>query len=146
MEHQYLPRQIRHYINQHIAPQLDEVALEQKITKGIQEGILAAFAQQQRIGRPQNNFNNRQNRPDERKCYKCNRSGHLARDCRQRPEQNQESRECYVCGKRGHLARDCYQRNNRQSQNNQYNQNNRFNQNNQGQRRNNQSPDRGNNR
>ena len=128
------------------APQLDEVALEQKITKGIQEEILAAFAQQQRIGRPQNNFNNRQNRPDERKCYKCNRSGHLARDCRQRIEQNQESRECYVCGKRGHLARDCYQRNNRQSQNNQYNQNNRFNQNNQGQRRNNQSPDRGNNR
>ena len=125
------------YQSAYTAPQLDEVALEQKITKGIQEGILAAFAQQQRMGRPQNNFNNRQNRPDDRKCYKCNRSRHLARDCRQRPEQNQESRECYVCGKRGHLARDCYQRNNRQSQNNQYNQNNRFNQNNQGQRRNN---------
>jgi len=114
------------YQSAYTAPQLDEVALEQKITKGIQEGILAAFAQQQRIGRPQNNFNNRQNRPDERKCYKCNRSRHLARDCRQRPEQNQESQECYVCGKRGHLARDCYQRNNHQSQNNQYNQNNQF--------------------
>ena len=61
------------------------------------------------MDRPQNNFNNHQNRPDERKCYKYNRSGHLARDCRQRPEQNQESRECYVCEKRGHLARDCYQ-------------------------------------
>ena len=28
------------------APQLDEVALEQKITKGIQEVILATFSQQ----------------------------------------------------------------------------------------------------
>ena len=34
------------------ASQLDEAALEQKITKGIQEGILAAFAQQQRMDRP----------------------------------------------------------------------------------------------
>src|SRR2546421_7180854 len=35
------------YQSAYTAPQLDEVALEQKITKGIQEGILAAFAQQQ---------------------------------------------------------------------------------------------------
>src|SRR5215475_323897 len=70
-------------------------SLEQKITKGIQEGILAAFAQQQQATQTYNrsynnnsqNYNNRNNnnnnnRTDDRRCYKCNKTGHISRDCR----------------------------------------------------------------
>jgi hypothetical protein len=119
-------------------PQIQEESLEQKITKGIQEGILAAFAQQQVTrtydNRGNNNYRNNNNRNDERRCYKCNKTGHLARDCRQRND-----RECYICGRKGHLAKDCYHRNNQQMGNN----NNQQNQNNG--RQNNRSPDRRNN-
>src|SRR2546422_4736829 len=43
------------YQSAYTAPQIDEVSLKQRITKGIQEGILAAFAQQQQFTRPINN-------------------------------------------------------------------------------------------
>ena len=34
-------------------------------------------------------------------CYRCNRKGHIAKDCRRR------GTGCYRCGEVGHWARDC---------------------------------------
>lgn len=39
------------------------------------------------------------------RCYRCNHTGHLAKDC----ENEIESGSCYNCGKTGHLQRDCQQ-------------------------------------
>ena len=35
-------------------------------------------------------------------CFKCQKEGHIARDCR-----SKESRACFKCNAKGHLARDC---------------------------------------
>jgi hypothetical protein len=35
------------------------------------------------------------------RCYRCNRNGHFARDCRESADR------CYKCNKSGHLAKDC---------------------------------------
>ena len=35
------------------------------------------------------------------RCFRCNKSGHLARDCMETAER------CYRCNKAGHLAKDC---------------------------------------
>ena len=54
---------------------------------------------------------------DPRRCFNCDKPGHMARDCRApkmqgQPQQGQprrEMRQCYNCQRIGHISRDCRQ-------------------------------------
>ena len=52
--------------------------------------------------------NSYQQRP--RRCFGCNRTGHISRDCPYRRGQGFETRCCFVCNQPGHISRDCRQR------------------------------------
>lgn len=49
-------------------------------------------------------------RRDRIRCFACNRTGHVQRECPYR-RQGAEVRRCFACGQRGHLAKDCQQGN-----------------------------------
>ena len=85
-----------------------EESMERMIERKLKEGITAAIGQLQLGNNARNN--------GAIKCFKCNKLGHYARDCRSRignnngnnqGNSNNSNIECYRCHKRGHLARNC---------------------------------------
>nr|GFC52029.1 hypothetical protein [Tanacetum cinerariifolium] len=67
------------------------------------------------------------NGPCAPKCHKCNKVGHLARDCRSSTNANttniqkgtgaSQKATCYECGNQGHYMRDCPERKNQNHEN-----------------------------
>ena len=52
------------------------------------------------------------NRPGTKKCFRCNKYGHIAKECSENDEsekQDQQNQEmfCFRCKKKGHLANNC---------------------------------------
>jgi len=47
-----------------------------------------------------------------RKCYKCDKTGHIASECRsKKPLSSKNKYNCFKCGKTGHIAAKCYSKN-----------------------------------
>ncbi|XP_026824427.1 uncharacterized protein LOC113561717 [Ooceraea biroi] len=46
-------------------------------------------------------------RATNRKCHKCHKSGHIAKDCRVKTHTNNIEVRCFKCNKTGHIARSC---------------------------------------
>ncbi|GBC36137.2 retroviral-like aspartic protease 1 [Rhizophagus irregularis DAOM 181602=DAOM 197198] len=92
------------------------------VERKISEGITAALSQIRTKTKPtnptpNNNNNNNQNRNNSG-CYVCGKTGHIAKNCRQRNnQQNNNNRnnngrdlrnvDCYNCGRKGHVSRNC---------------------------------------
>nr|GFC71900.1 hypothetical protein [Tanacetum cinerariifolium] len=72
-------------------------------------------------------FNYHHDGPCVPKCHKCNRFGHLARDCRssinanttniQKGTRASQKATCYECGNQGHYKRDCLEQKNQNHEN-----------------------------
>ena len=47
-----------------------------------------------------------------RKCFKCQKTAHIAKDCQQKRKEGTEKKEgnCNYCSKPGHWARDCFKK------------------------------------
>ena len=48
----------------------------------------------------------------DRKCYRCQKPGHIAKDCRQKKKEGTEKKDgnCNYCGKSGHWVRECFKK------------------------------------
>ena len=45
---------------------------------------------------------------EEKKCFNCNKSGHIARNCRKIERNDEKVKKCYTCGKGSHEQKECY--------------------------------------
>jgi len=41
-----------------------------------------------------------------RKCFNCNKYGHMAKECRLKKKEH-KTRKCFKCEKEEHIAKDC---------------------------------------